>query len=197
MGLFNSLNNKKEDNANELDSQKVEETPQQKLPDIPENIFIEKEKPETANTKSEVVPARAGYGIAELFRYLEKKKEYEAKGYDDALVNPDTVHFEENVEDLRNELQRIIKKVKMFYEDFIKEIDFHIESRSRKGMIDIVEELKSKKDIAIRHIDEIVEIETDAANNRGLGQSLIMSYTRGFKNGLAAISYHSIMKKDF
>jgi hypothetical protein len=103
--------------------------------------------------------------------------------------------MEQRIQAIKNEFERTIRKVKTYYEDFIKEIDFHIISRSRNGMIDTVEELAMKKEIAESHIRKVLEIEEDGKNNRGDSQGIIMSYTRGFKNGLAAISHHSILKR--
>jgi hypothetical protein len=64
-------------------------------------------------------------------------------------------------------------------------------------MVDTVEELIVKKETAENHIKQVREIEEEANNNKGVGQGIILSYTRGFRNGLAAISHHSIMKKNF
>ncbi len=192
MGLFNFFNRKKE-NSNGVDT--LNHTPQQNLPEIPENIFVEKEKPEYNSNEEKNNTSSNENGINLLFQFLEKN--HEGKGYDDALINPDNTHLEQNIEALKNDLERTIRKLKTFYEDFIREINFHIGSRSRSGMIDTVEELTVKKETAENHIKQILEIESEAKNNKGVGQGVIISYTRGFKNGLAAISHHSIMKKNF
>ena len=142
-----------------------------------------------ANGKEESAPI----GINLLFEFLERN--HEGKGYDDALINPDNTHLNQNTEALKNELERTIRRVKTFYEDFIKEINFHIASRGRSGMVDTVEELTMKKEIAESHIKKVLEIEEDMRNNQGDSQGIIMSYTRGFKNGLAAISHQSILKR--
>jgi hypothetical protein len=98
---------------------------------------------------------------------------------------------------LKNDLERSIRKVKTFYEDFIRQINFHITSRSRSGMIDTVEELTVKKEIAESHIRQVKEIEEQAKLNEGVGHGIIISYSRGFRNGLAAISSHIILNKNF
>lgn len=134
------------------------------------------------------------HGIHVLFQFLESN--HEARGFDDALVNPDTTNLQQNIEALKNDLGRTIRKVKIFYEDFIRETDFHISSRSRSGMVDTVEELTMKKQMAEQHIRQVTEIEEQAKNNEGPGQGIIISYTRGFRNGLAAISHHSILRKN-
>ena len=174
MGLF-SFFNRKNGTANQAELTIASD----KLPSVTEEKIPGDNLPEV--------------GINLLFQLLEKN--YETKGYNDALINADNTHLDQNIQALRNDLERTIKKVKTFYEDFIREINFHIGSRSRSGMVDTVEELTVKKETAENHIKQIIEIENDAKNNKGVGQGVIISYTRGFRNGLAAISHHSIMKR--
>jgi hypothetical protein len=156
--------------------------------DIPESVFIEKEKPTPAEIKLE-------FGINYLFEFLDQN--YERKGYDDALVNPDSSHMDQNVAALKNDLERTIRKVKTFYEAFIREIECHISSRGRSGMVDTVEELTAKKETAEEHVKQVSEIEQQAQNDQGIGVGIIISYKRGFRNGLAAISHHAMLKKNF
>jgi len=184
MGLFSFFNRK-----NGLSNNQDISTTQAHLSDrLPERKNSDTLKPgENENPDSTAI------GINLLFEFLEKN--HEGKGYDDALINADTTNLSQNTEALKNELERTIRRVKTFYEDFIKEIDFHIASRSRNGMIDTVDELTMKKQIAESHIIKVLEIENDLRNNKGDSQGIIMSYTRGFKNGLAAISHHSILKR--
>jgi hypothetical protein len=54
-----------------------------------------------------------------------------------------------------------------------------------------------KKETAESHIRQVLEIEQEANESRGVAEGIILSYTRGFRNGLAAISHHSIMNKNF
>lgn len=190
MGLFNWFNRKRNNGVN---GSGVNGVYSDNLPDIPEGVFVERERND--NDKGSVNGSQTENGISLLFQFLERN--YESKGYDDALVNPDLTHLQHNTEALKSELDRTIRKVKTFYEDFIREIDFHISSRGRSGMIDTVEELTMKKITAEQHISQVKEIEDDAHNGKGVGQSIIISYTRGFKNGLAAISHHAILRKNF
>lgn len=188
MGLFNIFNRtQKNGHSHTPDIESI-------VPDIPEDTFIEKELPgKAAQEESPVKPTIAG--IHMLYEFLDKN--YESKGYNDALINPDTTHLDQNLTALKNDLERAIRKVKTFYEDFIRQINFHITSRSRSGMIDTVEELTVKKETAESHIKQVLEIEEQAKQNQGVGYGIIISYTRGFKNGLAAISGHSILNKNF
>lgn len=164
----------------------------QKLSGSPQGVFVEKKDQEPADKE---VFSPSEHGINLLFQFLERN--FEKKGYEDALINPDTTHLEQNIAGLKNELERTIRKVKTFYEDFIREIDFHISSRTRSGMIDTVEELNVKKGTAESHVRQVLEIEQEASESRGVAQGIVLSYTRGFRNGLAAISHHSIMNRNF
>jgi hypothetical protein len=188
MGLFDIFNRQRQNgHSHEMAVDTV-------IPDIPEATFIEKEAPEKEPLEEKTVTPVNG-GIHLLYEFLDKN--YESKGYNDALINPDTTHLDQNVIALKNDLERSIRKVKTFYEDFIRQINFHITSRSRSGMIDTVEELTVKKETAESHIRQVIEIEEQAKMNEGVGHGIVISYTRGFRNGLAAISGHMILNKNF
>lgn len=161
------------------------------LPEVDERVFVETDAPK------EQAPAQmqVDHHIGVLYAFMDKN--HEVKGYDDALVNPDVSNLNQNLEALKSELIRTLNKVKTFYEDFIQETEFHITSRSRSGMVDMVEELEMKKKIAQGHIDKVKAIEADTAHDEGDCKGILISYTQGFKNGLAAISHHHILSRRF
>jgi hypothetical protein len=169
------------------------------LPEIEERVFIEPAPvvPPAAGhfTGQAPAPVTIDYTIGVLFAFMDRN--HEAKGYDDALLNPDASHMNQNLEALKNELTRTLKKVRVYYEDFIRETEFHILSRGRSGMVDMVEELEMKKQIALGHIEKVKTIEQDTANDEGDCKGILLSYARGFKNGLAAISHHHILSRRF
>ena len=165
------------------------------LPEVEEDVFIESAKAPVHFTEQKATQMPVEHNIGLLYFFLDQN--HEVKGYDDALLNPDVSHLNQNLEALRNELIRTLNKVKTFYEDFIQETEFHIQSRSRSGMVDMVEELEMKKKIALGHIDKVKMIESDTESNHGDCNGILISYTRGFKNGLAAISHHHILSRKF
>jgi hypothetical protein len=170
------------------------------LPEVEERVFIEQGGTPAAPpvghfTDQAPAPVSADHSIGVLYAFLDRN--HESKGYDDALLNPDSSHLTQNLEALENELVRTINRVKIFYEDFIQETDFHIMSRARSGMIDMVEELEMKKKIALGHIDKVQNIEEGIQQQQGDFKGILISYSRGFKNGLAAISHHHILTRKF
>jgi hypothetical protein len=170
------------------------------LPEVPERVFIEPAGAQASTspgqfTEKAPAPASRDHNIGLLYAFLDQN--HEAKGYDDALLNPDSSHLQQNLDALKNELARTINKVKTFYEDFIQETEYHIQSRGRSGMVDMVEELEMKKQIALGHIKKVFEIEDSLGRETGDCKGILISYTRGFKNGLAAISHHHILVRRF
>lgn len=196
MGIFKFFTNEKQHQPNGFDAQQTNIATENETSVIPENIFVERgDSIGDVGAVKPVIDPVVINNIDMLYKFLDRN--LESKGYDDALMNPDSYHLEQNLDAHRKELIRTIKKVKTFYEDFIREINYHIESRSRSGMIDTVEELKMKKETAISHIEKVISMEEDADENKGDSQGILVSYTKGFKNGLAAISHHTIISRKF
>lgn len=161
-------------------------------PDIPENIFIEQSAPKTPPVES---PETIGgiHNLHTLYQYLENN--LESRGYEDALMNPDSSIMEEQVQYIQNELNLLISRVKTYYSGHLRSVDFHIETRKRSGMIETVEELLSHRETILDEIKAVASIEADTAEGRGLSQNLILGYRKGFRNGFAAITYNSILGK--
>lgn len=198
MGLFTFFNNK--DKSADSIAPETTDSVASTIPDVPQSLFIDNsgvanQPVESKKTNEENNSNNAEMGIYILYKFFEKN--YESKGYDDALRNPDSHHLEQNLIALQYELEREIKQVKTFYQDFLRETQFHIQTRSRSGLVDTVEELEMKKAIADDHYQKVIEIEEDLKNSRGDGQGVLVSYTRGFRNGLAAISHYTIISKKF
>src|SRR5688572_3711960 len=162
-------------------------------PEIPEDVFIEFEKPtiknhmEPTEEKSEVNDLKA------LYRFLEQS--YEKKGYEDALMNPDTSSMDEQVQLLKNDLSLMISKVKTYYSTYTRTIDFHIETRKRNGMVETVDELETHKKNVMEEVSIVQSIEAESKQNTGLSQNLVLSYKRGFKNGFAAITFNNVLSR--
>lgn len=160
--------------------------------DIPEDVFIEyaKPKPKEAGT---VEGKSAANDLQVLYKYLEQN--LEKKGYEDALVNPDTSYMEEHIQYITNELSLLISKVKTYYSGYIRIIDFHIETRKRSGMIETVDELLAHKQTVMEEIEIVSSIQEDSNNRVGLSQNLVLSYKKGFRNGFAAITYNTVLSR--
>ena len=116
--------------------------------------------------------------IDQLFTLLERDDE--KRGYEDAIVNPDLQIMAQNVNALKDEIQRKIFKVTMFYEDYIQENNQQFDSCNRGAMVETADRLIAKKNIAINRIEKIREINALLTSEQdSLG--VIFTYIKGFK----------------
>src|ERR1035437_2239572 len=75
--------------------------------------------------------------LDEIYKYL--RVDFESRGYDDAMSNPDTSYRDMNKQLIVSNLKVLFKQIKQIYIDNLKTTDFHIKSREQAGLIDIVE----------------------------------------------------------
>lgn len=163
--------------------------------DIPKNVFIETNDQPDKKAGEEKNKQVQQDNIHSLYAFLGK--DFQQQGYEDALINPDTSYMNQNVEAILSDLEMVIRKVKTFYEDALLEIEFLIQSRTRSGMVDIVDEMKMKKDKALSHMEKVKELEAEADKGLGVSQRLVISYKRGFSNGMSAIAHHEAGKFEY
>lgn len=159
--------------------------------EIPESIFIEFEKPKQPIRMQPIEEKEEINNLNALYKFLEYS--YEKKGYEDALMNPDSHSMEEQVMLIRNEFNLMISKVKTHYSSYTRTIDFHIETRKRSGMVETVDELETHKKNILEEISIVESIYKDDQADAGLSQNRILSYKRGFKNGFAAITFNNVL----
>lgn len=176
--LFGSKTNKREDVLNR--------------PEVPEEVFIEKTVAE--NNGTEIKKKATQDNIHLVYEFLSK--DYQQQGYDDALIHPDSSYKVEKIREIQGDLDIVIRKSKTFYEDTIRELDFLVASRNRMGMVDVVDELKMRKEKAEDHYKKVLEIQKEAIE-QGESHRLVISYNRGFQNGMATIAIHEANKRDF
>lgn len=162
-------------------------------PEIPEDVFIEKNNVNNSALSNEEHETDQ-HNIHMVYEFLSK--DYHQVGYNDALVYPDTSYKAEKIREIQGDLEIVIWKSKTFYEDAIRELDFLISSRNRLGMVDVVDELKMRKEKADDHYKKILELQKEVVE-QGESHRLIISYNRGFQNGMAAIAMHESYKKKF
>ncbi|NJO70317.1 MAG: hypothetical protein HC830_14465 [Bacteroidetes bacterium] len=164
------------------------ETNSEKLPDIPREVFIE----DYTIGEGAVVNSLMD-GITQVYNFLQA--DYESKGYSDSLVNPDHSYKTDNIRLIKFDLQILIEKVDTYYENLISELNFHIESRTRAGLVDLVRELENKKTLTLDYRQKIKEIKQSVNDENGMCQRIILSYQRGFMRGLSAITQSNVLNK--
>lgn len=174
MGLFNIFNKAKSD-RNGIDGGLV---------DIPKDIFIEDRDANEGD--KDMPPTKVVNGIESVYAFLQDN--YEARGYNDALVSPDDSYKRENIKLIRYDLEILLQQVTTYYEDSVRIIDFHVKSRMRAGLVDLVEELNTRKETIIEHMSKVNGIRQEMESDTGMTQRILLSYQRGFMRGLSALT---------
>lgn len=187
MGLF-SIFNKKQPETKYLENNPGLGTP---LPEIPRNIFIEELETEENGATDEA--ANNATGIEIIYNFLQG--DYESKGYGDALTNSDDSYKTDNIKLIKLDLQILIRKVNTYYEDIRTNIESHITTRSRSGLMDLVQDLEAQKMKIEEHIATIQQIKDEIESETGLSYRVILSYQRGFMRGLTALTQTQVFDK--
>lgn len=139
-----------------------------------------------AGYNTSLISGNGTRGLDAIYAFLQY--DYESRGYNDALTNPDESYKADNIMLFHHDLIILIDKSSTYYEDLLKEVDFHINSRTRAGLIDLVEELKIRREMVLDHIEKVKVIRKEAVSGTGSTQRIALSYQRGFMRGLSAIS---------
>jgi hypothetical protein len=168
----------------------VEQTIQKELPEIKREDFVDDSDP-NLNDGIIKIPYGTGKPIDIIYAFLEEN--YEEKGYDDALCNPDKSYKELRLGAIKNEFSVKLKRIITKYEDDLEQINFHITSRSQAGLVDLVKELESHKSVLLRHKDELLKMQKEISDESPESlKGIFASYNSGFLRGLAATTIEKI-----
>jgi hypothetical protein len=182
MGLFNFFSKKE---------QPVQPENSNGNPEIPQEFLTtEGKQQETTGDQGNGMDTQ---GIEAIYSFLQG--DYESKGYDDALTNPDDSYKSDNIKLIKLDLQILIQKVNTYYEDLAIELDLHIATRSRAGLVDLVQELESRKQMVVEHQAKVGQMQAEIENENGMSRRIILSYQRGFMRGLSALTQSKVLNK--
>ncbi|MHC8949246.1 hypothetical protein [Sphingobacterium hungaricum] len=185
-GLFKNIFKQKDQASSLIDDKSLS---QNTVKDVTEELFVEKNQILSDGYSS------SNKGILAIYHYLEG--DFESRGFNDSMISPDESYKRENIQLIKFDLEIIIQKVRIYHDSLLKEMEFHIASRSRAGLVDLVEELKSRKTDLMEHIQKVNEIEFSLKSNQGYCERAILSYQRGFMKGMASITQASLLSKTF
>lgn len=162
----------------------AKQSEQDQVPEIQKGDFIDEIPPSDDNS----LMIRYGTGMPIDLIYGFLKEDYETKGYEDAMSNPDVSYKEMNKQIIRSNLEVKFRQVKLRYTDDLRTIEFHINSRSNAGLVDVVKQLETQKETLVQHMNELDKMEQDFRDSLPYMTGMLFSYERGFLRGLAALS---------
>jgi hypothetical protein len=155
--------------------------------EIPKGLFVEEAEPDEQGFQNGTLAA----DIDSVFDFM--RRDLESKGYHHALVNPDESYCNANIRLIQFEIRIRIQRSKLYYNDRIKEVDHHIETRTQAGLHDLAKELGVRKKIYVDHLALLDNMLKESESEGSVVFRAALSYQTGFKNGLAAITQARIL----
>jgi len=153
----------------------------------PRELYAEDKEPKDIHSSNGLAN-----GIEVVYTFLQA--DYETRGYNDALINADDSNKSNGIKLIKLDLQLLLRRVINYYEKKIKDYEVQISSRSRAGLMDLVEELRSEKEKAEKDIEEVKTIYSEIESGTGLVERIILSYQKGFMRGLSSITQSKMIR---
>lgn len=158
-------------------------------PEIQEEIFTYKANDYLNPTLHSIDATMDG-----VYNYL--RGDYHNKGYADCLVNSEPKYREDNIEVLLLDLELLIDQTTQKYNEELRDIDFHMQSRSDEGLTNLVSQLEVRKKVIGEYLEKLSTFRTDAINREKTALKIIKSYSKGFQRGLVALSSSQLLNKE-
>lgn len=127
-----------------------------------------------------------GWPIDLIYGYLHKN--YEEKGYSDAMLNSNLTFRDMNMSIIRNKILMIFREVNLKYSSMKRDLDTRIETCNAAGLLTTVAELEKQMSVIVSHKNELAKLEEDFRDNANEASVPLMSYECGFLRGVSAIA---------
>lgn len=183
MALFNFFK-KKSETPNLSLILPTEDKPENEVSQETESSNIEEAKAPVANSLK--VSYATGWPIDLIYGYLHKN--YEEKGYADAMLNSNLTFRDMNMSIIRNKVLMIFREVNLKYDGMKRDLETRIGTCSAAGLLTSVAELEKQMAVINAHKEELNKLEMDFRNNANEASVPLMSYECGFLRGVSAIA---------
>jgi len=132
-------------------------------------------------------------GIDQVYAFLQTN--YESRGYNDSFVNPEESYKTDNMKLIKFDLQILIDRTSAYYDNLTSEINFHIATRHKAGLDDLVQELEARNKLIEEYKKRLQIIKESINDENSMSQRIILSYQRGFLRGLSVLTQSNILSK--
>lgn len=182
MGFLNLINKKSDNGAKLSVSLPVIE------PSEAKEEIKSVETPVTAPTNEEkpmTISYATGWPIDVIYGYLHKN--YESKGFNDAMLKSDLAFRDMNMNLIKNKILMVFREVNLNYDVMKQDMQTRIDNCNAAGLLTTVSELEKTMSTINAHKEELRELEADFRNNANEASIPLQSYDCGFLRGIASI----------
>lgn len=183
MGIFN-LFNKRSDNGAKLSVslpviEPAEAKEEIKSVETPVAVPTNEEKPLT-------VSYATGWPIDVVYGYLHK--DYEDKGFQDAMLKSDLAFKDINMRLIRDKILMVFREINLNYDVMKQDLQVRIDNCNAAGLLTTVAQLEKNMQLIDVHKKELADLEADFRNNANEASIPLQSYECGFLRGIATVS---------
>ena len=183
MGIFNIFN-KRSDNGAKLSVslpmiEPAEAKEEIKSVETPVVAPTDKEKPMT-------ISYATGWPIDVVYGYLHK--DYEDKGFQDAMLKSDLAFKDINMRLIRNKILMVFREINLNYDVMKQDLQVRIDNCNAVGLLTTVAQLEKNMQLIDVHKKELADLEADFRNNANEASIPLQAYECGFLRGIATVS---------
>ena len=183
MGIFNIFN-KRSDNGAKLSVslpmiESAEAKEEIKSVETPVVTPANKEKPMT-------ISYATGWPIDVVYGYLHKN--YEDKGFQDAMLKSDLAFKDINMRLITNKILMVFREINLNYDVMKQDLQVRIDNCNAAGLLTTVAQLEKNMQLIDVHKKELADLEADFRNNANEASIPLQSYECGFLRGIATVS---------
>ena len=184
MSIFNFLNKKNEDAKMVVPMMPAINMLEQEFESNDVENTTSGSESSTKNTLT--VSYATGWPIDVIYGYLHKN--YEEKGFNDAMIKSDLAFRDINMNIIRNKILMVFREVNLNYDVMRKDIETRMETCSAAGLLTTLSDLENQASIISAHKAELEKLEQDFRCNANEASVPLQSYDCGFLRGIATIA---------
>ena len=156
-------------------------------PEIREEDFIDNTDPENQKLDNVYqVSYGTGFAIDAIYGFI--KRDFEQKGFEDAMVNPENSYKESGMLLVKNELKQLFEQVRLKYRGDLRLLQVQIDNLEKQGLPYQAANLYARKETYLEHMKKIDDMEQKLEIEEASMMTPIYTYERGFLKGLSAKS---------
>ena len=183
MTLFGLFSKKNENNT--IPFLLTKDTPDSSVEDV-KNEVHQIEETDSVKNKPLTVSYATGWPIDIIYGFLNK--DYESKGYEDAILNSNLTFRDMNIKIIRHKILMVFREINLKYEAMKQDFETRIETCNSAGLLTTATDLNKQLAVIYAHIKELSRLENDFQNNAKEASVSIMSYECGFLRGVSTIA---------
>ena len=145
------------------------------------------ESPNSSNVKKPLTVSYAtGWPIDVIYGYLHKN--YEQKGFEDAMIKSDLTFRDMNINIIKNKILMVFREINLNYDVLRNELESRLDNCRAAGLLTTISEIETNLNVIDAHKNELKQLESSFRNNDNEVSIPLQSYECGFLRGISTIA---------